>query len=657
MIFEKLILNNFGIYQGEHIINLDNAKSNKPIVLFGGLNGGGKTTFLDSLQLALYGKHAKCSNRGRMSYSDFLKQVINRYSETQKASVSLVFRHTTGIETNRYEITRNWQIKGQQEISDIIEVRVNDENDDLLTENWNDFVSEFMPQSLSELFFFDGEKIEDLADPTRSAQLLKTGVEALLGLELFSQLTKDLTTQRQRRQERNLNKVATQKANELQDRKDQLLCNLVELEEDVKNTIHEKEILEEDLKSKEAELRSSGAHLIDSLASVQAEQSRVQSRIEATDANLIKAAASALPLILARNLLASTKLQTEKELKSSELKTAQKYIEQQNTALIERLNSVTDENTVNKVNELLTEISTQSKQEANTTNCYLDSNPAIFDFAISSLDSESEDCRLILKEKLKFNEQLALADKKLDAIPDYDSVKDQVTEKQKIEIEIEQKRSHLEASIEDINHCKKQINDVEARLDATLLQQNVETFEQERNQSVAEHLSEMQTIIENFKDKLITENIAKLEFKIKTKFEQLERKTNLISQVEINPKSFHLTLIGSDDKRIEPKRLSAGERQLLSVAILWALADESGKEIPTIIDTPMGRLDGEHRTKLVENYFPQAASQVILLSTDEEIAGKYYKNIKPYVASEFHIQYNEELKSSTITAGYFGGMS
>ena len=117
-----------------------------------------KTTFLDSLQLALYGKHAKCSNRGRMSYSDFLKQTINRYSDSPQASICLKFRHTTGIETNHYQINRQWQIKGEQEIADTVNVLVNGEQDDLLTENWNDFVSEFIPQSLSELFFFDGEK-------------------------------------------------------------------------------------------------------------------------------------------------------------------------------------------------------------------------------------------------------------------------------------------------------------------------------------------------------------------------------------------------------------------------------------------------------------------------------------------------------------------
>lgn len=96
MIFEQVKLYNFGIYQGEHIVDLNVTDHTKPIILFGGLNGGGKTTFLDSLQLALYGKNAKCSNRGKLSYSDYLKQAINRYSKDKSASVALSFRHTQG---------------------------------------------------------------------------------------------------------------------------------------------------------------------------------------------------------------------------------------------------------------------------------------------------------------------------------------------------------------------------------------------------------------------------------------------------------------------------------------------------------------------------------------------------------------------------------
>ncbi|WP_237711597.1 hypothetical protein [Pseudoalteromonas sp. PAMC 22718] len=72
-----------------------------------------------------------------------------------------------------------------------------------------------------------------------------------------------------------------------------------------------------------------------------------------------------------------------------------------------------------------------------------------------------------------------------------------------------------------------------------------------------------------------------------------------------------------------------------------------------MIDTPLGRLDGKHRSKLINNYFPKASSQVILLSTDEEITGQYYAQLKPAICREYHISYNEQEQTSTFTEGYF----
>ena len=64
MILDSITLKNFGVYRGEAKANLAPASSQKPIVLFGGMNGGGKTTLLDAVQLALYGPKARCAGRG-----------------------------------------------------------------------------------------------------------------------------------------------------------------------------------------------------------------------------------------------------------------------------------------------------------------------------------------------------------------------------------------------------------------------------------------------------------------------------------------------------------------------------------------------------------------------------------------------------------------
>lgn len=653
MIFEKLKLHNFGIYQGEHIVDLNVTDHKKPVVLFGGLNGGGKTTFLDSLQLALYGKNAKCSNRGKLSYSDYLKQAINRYSQDKTASVALSFRHTQRTKTKHYEVIRSWSLSTSKDITDTVQVLVDGERDNLLTDNWNDFVSEFIPQSMSELFFFDGEKIEDLADPLRSAQLLKTGIEALLGLELFTQLSKDLNSQKRRRQERNLDGSASKKVEELKARKEVLDSNLSTIENSIQKALDEQNSLAKNLQDIQLQMQTSGANLLGSVNEIQLERKAVEAKLEAIDHNLIKLAAGAMPLAIAANLMNETKQQAIKEQEAISLDNAQKYIEQSNNELLQRLEKTANSELTQQVAELINTMRQESQSNI-TQDKYLNVNPVIFEFAESALKIETTEANELIKQKQDLKESLALLDKKLDAVPDSESVKGQIQEKSKIEASIDHSKSALDSLMEEMAQCKSQINDNEARLDATLIQQNAEDFESKRNTQVAEHLVEMKTIVDEFKATLIKENIETLEKRIKSKFDSLERKAELVAKVKIHPDTFKLTLLGLDGLPLDTKRLSAGERQLLSVAILWALAEASGKEIPTIIDTPMGRLDGKHRTKLVENYFPDAAGQVILLSTDEEIAGQYYKKLKPSVAKEYHIHYEENAKTSTITEGYFG---
>lgn len=90
-------------------------------------------------------------------------------------------------------------------------------------------------------------------------------------------------------------------------------------------------------------------------------------------------------------------------------------------------------------------------------------------------------------------------------------------------------------------------------------------------------------------------------------------------RVEIDTESFTLALFDRAGQPVPKHRLSAGEKQLLAIALLWGLARASGRQLPVAIDTPLGRLDSSHRNNLVEKYFPQASHQVLVLSTDTEI--------------------------------------
>ena len=85
MIITKLIFNNFGVYAGNNIFEFE---SSKHVVLIGGMNGRGKTTFLEGVLLALYGANSFAYNESNYSsYGQYLKAFVNTARNLCRAGV------------------------------------------------------------------------------------------------------------------------------------------------------------------------------------------------------------------------------------------------------------------------------------------------------------------------------------------------------------------------------------------------------------------------------------------------------------------------------------------------------------------------------------------------------------------------------------------
>jgi len=103
--------------------------------------------------------------------------------------------------------------------------------------------------------------------------------------------------------------------------------------------------------------------------------------------------------------------------------------------------------------------------------------------------------------------------------------------------------------------------------------------------------------------------------------------------------------------RVAP--LSEGEKQVFAISVLWGLAQASPRPLPAIIDTPMARLDSQHRHHLINRYFPNASHQVIILSTDTEVDQDFYGALQPHITRAYHLDYDENEKVTTAREGYF----
>ncbi|RYE83122.1 MAG: hypothetical protein EOP19_14605 [Hyphomicrobiales bacterium] len=200
--------------------------------------------------------------------------------------------------------------------------------------------------------------------------------------------------------------------------------------------------------------------------------------------------------------------------------------------------------------------------------------------------------------------------------------------------------------------AEREVAAARARYQSRLNQQVRLGLAQEDANRIVRHSAKARATLKAFKQEVVSHHVHRLERFILEALGELMRKSDLITDVRIDPKSFAIELRDGGWGVLSPDQLSAGERQLLAVALLWALAKASGQAAPTVIDTPLGRLDSQHRSRLVDRYFPFAGDQVILLSTDEEIDGPLYERLKPFLSRTFTIRYDAAAGGSVVEPGY-----
>lgn len=178
MYFTKVELHNFGIYKGTHEMCLTDKIGERNITLVGGLNGRGKTTFHDAILLALYGKQAlKYIQERSRSYDKLLLDHINKHATTDETYVAVTLCLDDGTELR---IKRSWSAKGKK-VDQQISVEKDGVVDKYLGESWNYYIEEILPFGIARFFFFNNEKITQLADDT-SFEQIKSSIKSAIGV-------------------------------------------------------------------------------------------------------------------------------------------------------------------------------------------------------------------------------------------------------------------------------------------------------------------------------------------------------------------------------------------------------------------------------------------------------------------------------------------
>jgi DNA sulfur modification protein DndD len=661
MIFLELVLQNFGPYAGKQIINLnpkideDNAR---PIILLGGMNGGGKTTLIDAIRLALYGQRAQCSTRGNLSYSDFLTQCVNsKANPTEKTRIELVFEHIEEDKPIQYRVVRTWE-KNPKDGKDHLGILGDDETwpIDSLVNIWDEYIENILPLGISNLFLFDGEQVKELAEQEIPPPIVVDAINGLLGLELADKLAIDLEI------------LVNRKKREFADNKD-----LGKLEE-IETKLHEKQQEYENNKQrlatvniKVAELEKIQEEALDKFVNeggkIAAERSQLEQQREEkiklannVRESLCELAGDVLPLALISPLLSQVQRQGEKELKTQQIQLAKDVLIARDERLINWLKQLNLENTnISNIQSFLAEdINNLYSNNLSTENTWLNADEeslSLVDNITYRLQIGQNTAQKQLDELTNYEEEILTIERQIQTA----AAPEEYMKLQKAVKEAQTGFNQIRYQAEMMNQKLIELETETKKLRQELNEYTVENLKYQNSEHIINSAVKVQQTLKVFRERLTLKKLNKLEEEVKNCFLYLLHKSDLVHRIAIDSKTFGLSLYDYHGKPVPKHRLSAGEKQLLAIAFLWGLAKVSGRRLPIAIDTPLGRLDSSHRNNLVERYFPSASHQVILLSTDTEIAKKEYQTLQETeaIAREYLLQYNSKKRETTIKPGYF----
>lgn len=657
MLLDRLVLHNFAQYAGKQTIELTPPSPDKPVVLFGGLNGAGKTTLLDAFQLALYGKRAQCSNRGAQSYADFLRACIHRgVAPEMGAAVTLVFRHRSdGIE-HEYSVRRSWEVRASA-VPEHLEVLKDGVLHKFLTSSWDEQVDQFMPQCIAHLFFFDGDKIESWAQLDKASELLENALQSLLGLELVEQLGVDLVALERK-------KKVSKKSAEERSKIEALQKQLSALEKASKLAEQELVVANEEatlarkvLEKLEQKLRKQGGDLFAQRGQLEGKKDAVDAQLKELNELLVDLAAGAAPLLLLSDDLQLLHDHARAEVTSATNRAVVSLLEGRDKRLVELIRShIENDELVELVRSELCD--DRRKRTAESEGTSLLERPEALLRSLSSLQDETfeqvtQRLQRSLQQRIMLEEEQVVLERLIAAAPDQEAIATLLLRRSQAKAQLEAVLRVVELKEDECERRAREFEPVNATLCRELDKAVQADFEREDVGRVIRHSERARDTLQVFKKRVISMNIERIERLVLESFQRLLRKKELIAQLRIDPIDLNIKLYDSESREVPATRLSAGERQLLAVSILWGLAQASGRPLPTVIDTPLGRLDSQHRGHLVESYFPWAGEQVLLLSTDEEINGAYLDRLKPWIGRSYHLVYDESTAATTVEPGYF----
>lgn len=637
MIINRITINNITSFRNKHVFQF-NYKPGQTISLIYGENGTGKTSILQAIRIAFYGQFL--FNNNKVTYQQYLDRFIR--ANASFASIEISFQVVTLSGQENYTIIRAWKrkITGVTETLSIL--KEDTEFQGVPPQFYQDFVFNIVPLGMMGLFFFDGEEINSLGESLSSGEI-SNAVKKLIGLSALEDLEDAVNKYQLESLQGKINYDALlQELKNLDIELSEFHKEGERLHQQYANTNEFINKFKTKLESKEITFFEVGGNLASSHGVISEKNKMLTQKIERDNAAIRELSLGYLPLcifpegleelsdqlILERDAAANSIVNEYAKEKAKQLEQALTEAEASEVILKTALNILRTPEKI--ISEPIHDLTTKQTDEI---------------LAVIRIVNE-----VIRPQALKYfseihisRQELEMGESVIEKISDNMTLAETLSDMRALNLQL----MKYERDREELLFQKKQI---EKKVMASEIKKKtyLKQIERMSSESKSEELAkQFPKILDRIKNDFFERRLQALQGLVLRNVKNLFRKTQFIHDVHI-ASDFSIELIGQRGIAIDLRSLSAGEKQMLATAIQWALASLTNNNIPTVIDTPLARLDSYHRKTLVENYYP-AISQLIILSTDEEIDKSSLSKIQHMVSDIYTLRYNKELECTNVS--------
>ncbi len=623
--FNKIELEDFGPYKGTQLLEFPDQDG---VTMVFGENMRGKTTLLNAIRYALFGK---ILGRGSRELSP--ERFINWESKEEgKYSFKVALHFEEG--QSEYELVRQFSPKDgvvTPEADDDYTEEVYLVKDNSVTgpEEREAELKKILPQQISRFFLFDGELLQQyeelLIDESEMGQRIREAIERILGVPILKNGRADLRAlldeaqkQEQKAAQRS-NKTeeigtqletATSKRDHLESELEDLREELSNLEDDksakrkqlqnleaAKSLVEKRDELQDDLEKIEDDLEAKREELRnlmqDSWRSVF--QNTIQNRLDILKERRRKLDQKRTRISVAKNLADRISEGLEKNkcpICEQDLDdNAQKHLQQE----LESFQDVTQE-----------DMDPDGEYEQVLRSIDVLENLAESDVTenIKSIISEIDELKA---NRATINDEISEIEESLES-----SKEERVTELNKeyedIIGKISVKNNTIDSTESELQETKSNIQKLQSQLDQ--ISGNELESERERREMYEDLVELFDRGVDEYRDRLrkrVQQDASDIFIQLTTEPEYKKLRIN---------DNYGLTIIHEDGDEIGVR--SAGAEHVVALALMGALQNNAPLQGPIIMDSPFGRLDEGHVKNVVEA-LPNLTDQVMLLVYRDEI--------------------------------------